>query len=262
VGLGQVLICLRMGRCHKCAMEAGLYLVGTPIGNLEDMTYRAVRTLKEVDLILAEDTRKTGILLQRYEISKPLVSCHEFNERSRVDRVISEIEMGKAIALVSDAGMPLISDPGSRMVRALREAGHFITSIPGPTAVTTGLALSGWGQDGFIFAGFPPNKSAGRRRLLESFKEEPRTVVLYESTHRIVKLLTDIQDILGEREVFMGRELTKKFETLQSGTAVELMTFLESHSSKGEFVVVLAPLEKEEVKAKRNKYPKDSVLEG
>jgi 16S rRNA (cytidine1402-2'-O)-methyltransferase len=165
--------------------------------------------------------------------------------------------MGKAVALVSDAGMPLISDPGSRMVRAVREAGHFITSIPGPTAVTTGLALSGWGQEGFIFAGFPPNKSAGRRRLLEEFKEEPWTIVLYESTHRIVKLLTDLQEILGEREVFMGRELTKKFETLQSGTAVELLEFLETHSSKGEFVVVISPLEKEGVKEKKNKYPKE-----
>ncbi len=235
-------------------MEAGLYLVGTPIGNLEDMTFRGVRTLQEVDVILAEDTRKTGILLQRYEISKPLVSCHEFNERSRVERVISEIEAGKAVALVSDAGMPLISDPGSRMVRAVRAAGLFITSIPGPTAVTTGLALSGWGQDGFIFAGFPPNKSAGRRRLLESFKEEARSVVLYESTHRIQKLMADIQDLLGEREVFIGRELTKKFETLQSGTAAELASFLDSHSSKGEFVVVLAPLEKPEKAEKKNKY--------
>lgn len=238
-------------------MEAGLYLVGTPIGNLEDMSYRGVRTLKEIDVILAEDTRKTGILLHRYEISKPLVSCHEFNERSRVDRVISEIQSGKAVALVSDAGMPLVSDPGSRLVRAVRQAGLMITSIPGPTAVTTGLSLSGWGQDGFVFAGFPPNKSAGRRRLLKSFLEEPRTIVVYESTHRIVKLLTDIQDILGDREVFMGRELTKKFETLRSGTAAELIDFLDSHSSKGEFVVVLSPLEKEEVKKKKNKYPKE-----
>jgi 16S rRNA (cytidine1402-2'-O)-methyltransferase len=225
-------------------MDAGLYLVGTPIGNLEDMTFRAVRTLQEVDVILAEDTRKTGILLQRYEISKPMVSCHEFNERSRVERVISDIEAGKAVALVSDAGMPLVSDPGSRLVRAVREAGLFITSIPGPTAVTTALALSGWGQDGFVFAGFPVNKSAGRRRLLESFIDETRTVVLYESTHRIHKLLLDIQEILGEREVFIGRELTKKFETLRSGTAAELAAFLEVHSSKGEFVVVISPLGK------------------
>ncbi|MEX2381566.1 MAG: 16S rRNA (cytidine(1402)-2'-O)-methyltransferase [Opitutales bacterium] len=223
-------------------MDAGLYIVGTPIGNLEDMSYRAVRTLSEVDLILAEDTRKTGILLQRYEISKPMLSCHEFNERSRVERVMKEIEAGHAVALVSDAGMPLISDPGSRLVEAVREAGFFTTSIPGPTALTTALALSGWGQDGFIFLGFPPNKSAGRRRLLESLRDEPRTTVLYESTHRINKLLADITELLGDRPVFMARELTKKFETLQQGTAAELALFLETHSSKGEFVVVLGPL--------------------
>ncbi|MGA0332496.1 MAG: 16S rRNA (cytidine(1402)-2'-O)-methyltransferase [Kiritimatiellia bacterium] len=237
-------------------MDAGLYLVGTPIGNLEDMSFRGVRTLQEVDLILAEDTRKTGILLQRFEISKPLLSCHEFNERSRVERVIQEIESGKAVALVSDAGMPLISDPGSRMVQAVREAGLFLTSIPGPTALTTGLALSGWGQDGFVFVGFPPNKSAGRRRLLETFVGEPRSIVLYESTHRIQKLMLDIQDILGDRELFIGRELTKKFETLKSGRAADLHAFLDTHSSKGEFVVVISPLEKSEVQTRNREQKK------
>lgn len=223
-------------------MDAGLYIVGTPIGNLEDMTFRGVRTLSEADLILAEDTRKTGILLQRYEISTPMLSCHGFNERSRVDRVLSEIASGKAVALVSDAGMPLVSDPGARMVRAVREAGWFITAIPGPTAVTTALALSGWGEAGFVFPGFPPNKSAGRRRMLEALREETRTVVLYESTHRIRKLLADTAELLPDRRVFVAREITKKFETLAAGTAVELGAFFETHSVKGEFVVVLAPL--------------------
>ena len=220
----------------------GFYVIGTPIGNLEDMTYRAVRTLGEVDLLLAEDTRKTGILLQRYEIHKPMRSCHEFNEASRVAGVIAELEAGKSVGLVSDAGMPLISDPGARIVSAVREAGFPITAIPGPTALTTALSLSGWGGDGFVFAGFPPNKSAGRRRLLTEFVEEKRPVVLYESTHRIQKLMADIQEILGERPVFFARELTKKFETLQMGTAAELAAFLETHSSKGEFVVILGPL--------------------
>ncbi|WFB36678.1 16S rRNA (cytidine(1402)-2'-O)-methyltransferase [Kiritimatiellota bacterium B12222] len=239
-------------------MEAGLYLVGTPIGNLEDMTFRGVRTLQEVDVILAEDTRKTGILLNKYEISKPMVSCHEFNERSRVERVISEIESGKAVALVSDAGMPLISDPGSRLVQSVREAGLFITSIPGPTAVTTGLALSGWGQEGFIFLGFTPNKSAGRRRILEGLVDESLSVVLYESTHRIQKLMADIADILGDRQVFIGRELTKKFETLKSGTAAELSEFLDLHSSKGEFVVVISPIDKAELKERKAEDRKNS----
>jgi 16S rRNA (cytidine1402-2'-O)-methyltransferase len=225
-------------------MDPGLYIIGTPIGNLEDITYRAVRTLQEIDLLLAEDTRQTGILLQRYDISKPMLSCHEFNEQSRVARVLEEIQNGRAVGLVSDAGMPLISDPGSRIVRAVREAGLPVTSIPGPTALTTALALSGWGGDGFVFAGFPPNKSAGRRRLLESFRGETRCVALYESTHRIEKLFADIQDVLGDRPVFMARELTKKFETLREGTGAELAAFLETHSSKGEFVVLLGPLPK------------------
>lgn len=222
-------------------MEPGLYIVGTPIGNLEDMTYRAVRTLKEVDTILAEDTRQTGIFLQRYEIKKPMVSCHSFNEASRIDRVCDEISAGKAIALVSDSGMPLVSDPGARLVRGVRAAGLAITAIPGPTAVTTALALSGWGEDGFVFAGFPKPKSAARRRLLEQFAEEPKTVVFYESPHRIEKMLSDIHDVLGDRPVFVGRELTKKFETLVQGTAEELLAFFATHSKKGEFVVVLGP---------------------
>ena len=206
------------------------------------MTFRAVRTLNEVDYVLAEDTRKTGILLQRYEIHKQMVSHHAFNEASRVGRVVEDIRGGKAIALVSDAGMPLISDPGARLVKAVREAGLLVTAIPGPTAITTALPLSGWGGEGFVFAGFPPNKSAGRRRLLESLREESRPVVLYESTHRIQKLMRDIHELLGDRPVFFARELTKKFETLQLGTAAELEAFLETHSSKGEFVVILGPL--------------------
>lgn len=223
----------------------GLYLVGTPIGNLEDMSFRGVRTLKEVDTILAEDTRKTGILLRHYEISKPMVSCHEFNEASRVVRVVEDISAGKAVALVSDAGMPLISDPGYRLVHAVREAGLLLTAIPGPTALTTAVALSGWGGDGFVYVGFPPNKSAGRRRLLESLRDEARPVVMYESTHRIEKLMADIDGLLGDRPVFFGRELTKKFETLKTGTAAELGAFLQTHSSKGEFVVILGPPVKE-----------------
>ena len=205
------------------------------------MTYRAVRVLGEVDVIYAEDTRKTGILLGRYEIRKPMRSCHEFNEASRVAGVLAELAEGKAVGLVSDAGMPLISDPGSRLVHAVRAAGYAVTAVPGPSAVTTALPLSGWGGDGFVFAGFPPNKSAGRRRLLTSLLEEPRPVVLYESTHRILKLLADVAEIHGDRPVFFARELTKKFETVRTGTAAELLAHLETHSSKGEFVVILGP---------------------
>lgn len=222
-------------------ISPGLYLVGTPIGNLEDMTYRAVRVLQQVDHILAEDTRKTGILLQHFGIRKPMHSCHGFNEASRVARVVADLEAGRAVALVSDAGMPLISDPGARLVCAVREAGLPLTAVPGPTALTTALALSGWGESGFVFAGFPPNKSGGRRRLLERFLEEPLPVIFYESTHRIEKLLADLAELNGERPVFFARELTKKFETLQQGTAEALLAFLGTHSKKGEFVVILGP---------------------
>ena len=222
-------------------MESGLYIVGTPLGNLEDMSFRGVRTLSEADLILAEDTRTSGVLLRHYEVKTPLRSCHGFNERSRVDEILGHLEAGKAIALISDAGMPVISDPGGRMVRAVRAAGYPIFAIPGPTAVTTGLALSGWGESGFLFLGFVPNKSAGRRRLLESLLEEPKAVVLYESTHRIRKFLADACEIMPDRNLYIGRELTKKFETSVEGLPHELVTFFETHSVKGEFVVILGP---------------------
>ena len=139
--------------------------------------------------------------------------------------------------------MPVISDPGGRMVRAVREAGHAVVAVPGPTAATTALALSGWGETGFVFMGFTPNKSAGRRRLLTSLLTEERTVILYESTHRIRKLLADLSDLMPERRVFVGRELTKKFETSVEGTPEELITFFDTRSIKGEFVVILGPLE-------------------
>lgn len=225
-------------------MESGLYIVGTPLGNLEDMSFRAVRTLSEADLILAEDTRTSGVLLRHYEVSTPLRSCHGFNERSRVDEVLTLLETGQAVALISDAGMPVVSDPGGRMVRAVREAGHEVFAIPGPTAATTALALSGWGESGFLFLGFVPNKSAGRRRLLSSLTDETRTVILYESTHRIRKCLADLSEIMPEREVYIGRELTKKFETSVTGLPHELVEFFSTHSVKGEFVVILGPVGK------------------
>lgn len=224
-------------------MESGLYIVGTPLGNLEDMSYRGVRTLAEADLVLAEDTRTSGVLLRHYEIKTPLRSCHGFNERSRVDEILGLLDQNQTIALISDAGMPVISDPGGRMVRAVREAGHAVVAVPGPTAATTALALSGWGGTGFVFMGFTPNKSAGRRRLITSLLTEERTVILYESTHRIRKLLADLSDLMPERRVFVGRELTKKFETSVEGTPEELITFFDTRSIKGEFVVILGPLE-------------------
>lgn len=224
-------------------MECGLYIVGTPLGNLEDMSYRAVRTLSEADLILAEDTRTSGVLLRHYDISTPMRSCHGFNERSRVDEILNLLSAGKAVALISDAGMPVVSDPGGRMVRAVREAGLPVMAVPGPTAATTGLALSGWGENGFVFMGFVPNKSAGRRRLITSLQAETRPVILYESTHRFRKLLADLCELMPDRQVYVGRELTKKFETSVEGLPGELTEFFGTHSVKGEFVVILGPTE-------------------
>lgn len=222
-------------------MQAGLYIVGTPIGNLEDITYRAVTTLREVDLIMAEDTRRTRHLLARYELSTPMVSCHKFNEASRVDRVLRTIDEGKAVALVTDSGMPAISDPGARVVAACREAGVPVTAIPGPTAVSATVALSGMGGKGFHFDGFLPHKSGQRRKRLGLLADLDQPLVLFESPYRLLKLMNEIEEVMGSREVFVGRELTKKFEECILGTPGEIRDAFSSRSVKGELVVVIAP---------------------
>ena len=170
-------------------LDAGLYVVGTPIGNLGDMTFRAVETLKESSLILAEDTRHTRHLLLHFDISTHCISCHKFNEAQRCDEIIRRIQAGEVISMVTDSGMPCISAPGSRVVTACRDAGILVTSAPGPTAATTALALSGFRGHGFLFNGFPPRKSGGRKKLLESFASTEVPVILYESPYRLLKLL-------------------------------------------------------------------------
>jgi 16S rRNA (cytidine1402-2'-O)-methyltransferase len=223
-------------------MDAGLYIVGTPIGNLGDLTLRALETLKGVDLILAEDTRHTRRLTDRYEITTRLMSCHKFNEVQRTEELIQRISSGQAIAMVTDSGMPGISDPGSRVVALCREAGIPVTAVPGPAAVTTAVALSGFGENGFIFAGFLPHKSGGRKRDLEKWKNANLPVVLYESPYRLLKLLTEIEEYLGgERIVFVGRELTKKFEELTEGTPNEVLNAYAGRTVKGECVVIIKP---------------------
>ncbi|MEN7974014.1 MAG: 16S rRNA (cytidine(1402)-2'-O)-methyltransferase, partial [Verrucomicrobiota bacterium] len=204
-------------------MDAGLYIVGTPIGNLGDLSFRAVETLKEAALIVAEDTRHTRRLTERYEITTHLISCHKFNEVQRAEQIIERIQNGEAVAMVTDSGMPGISDPGARVVALCREADVMITSIPGPAAVTTAVALSGLGEKGFIFAGFLPHKSGGRKRDLLKWMDADLPVVFYESPYRLIKLLGEIEEHLGaERSVFVGRELTKKFEELSSGSPAEV----------------------------------------
>ncbi|MCF7817462.1 MAG: 16S rRNA (cytidine(1402)-2'-O)-methyltransferase [Kiritimatiellales bacterium] len=223
-------------------MDAGLYIVGTPIGNLGDISFRALETLREANLIVAEDTRHTRRLTDRYEITTHLMSCHKFNEIQRAEQIIGRIEKGEAVAMVTDSGMPGISDPGARVVALCRVAGVMITSVPGPAAVTTAVALSGFGEQGFIFAGFLPHKSGGRKRDLEKWKDADLPVVLYESPYRLIKLLGEIAEHLGaERTVFVGRELTKKFEELSTGTPAQIQARYEGRNIKGECVVVIRP---------------------
>ena len=224
-------------------MEPGLYIVGTPIGNLADITYRAVEVLREADVIMAEDTRRTYKLLARYELRVPMVSCHKFNEAARVDRILREIREGHAVALVTDSGMPAVSDPGSRVVAACRKADLPVTVIPGPSAVSAAMALSGLGGGGYHFDGFLPHKSGARKRRLAELAEETLPVVLFESPYRLLKLMGEIEEVLGERTVFVGRELTKKFEEGLLGSPAEICSAFGTRTVKGEQVVIIAPLE-------------------
>lgn len=222
-------------------MKPGLYVVGTPIGNLEDISARALATLREVNAILTEDTRHTRILLDRFEIHKPVFSCHKFNEASRAGSVVERIRNGEALALVTDSGMPGVSDPGSRVITACRRAEVAVTVIPGPSAVTAAVAFSGFGGHGFIFVGFAPRKSGAMRRLLESVKSVPVPVVIFESPYRLLKLLEVVEGVFGDRAVFVGRELTKKFEEALWGTARQIRAAFDSRAVRGEIVVVVSP---------------------
>lgn len=226
-------------------MEAGLYIVGTPIGNLGDISFRAIETLRDSDLIMAEDTRHSRRLLDRYEITTRLMSCHKFNEVQRAEQLIERIQSGEAIAMITDSGMPAISDPGARVVAACHAADIPVTSVPGPAAVTTAVALSGMGEKGFIFAGFLPHKSGGRKRDLIKWIDADLPVVFYESPYRLIKLMNEIEEHLSpERTVFMGRELTKKFEELRTGTPAEIRELFANRNVKGECVVIIAPAKK------------------
>lgn len=222
-------------------MNPGLYIVGTPIGHLQDLTLRALETLRDAALILAEDTRQTRKLLDRHGLRTPLLSYHKFNEAARAGEVIARLRAGEAIALVSDSGMPAVSDPGARLVAACREAGLPVTAVPGPSAVTTAIALAGMPARGFVFAGFLPHKPGARRRELEAWGRHTLPVVIFESPYRLLKLLDEIETLLGPRRLFVGRELTKLFEEQLHGTPAEIRASFAQRSVKGECVVVLAP---------------------
>ena len=221
-------------------MSSGtLYLVATPIGNLGDITLRALETLRQVDVVASEDTRHTGVLLKHFEISKPQIACHEHNERQAAPRIIQRLEAGESVALVTSAGMPGISDPGFVLVRDAIEAGIQVTAIPGPTAFAMALVLSGLPVHSFTFRGFPPSKPGKRRHFLEADADSPYTLIYYESPFRLRKLLTDALAVFGDRPAAIAKELTKIYESVRRGQLSELLAGLEENP-KGEYVVLIA----------------------
>ena len=220
-----------------------LYVVATPIGNLDDISARALKVLRDVALIAAEDTRHSIRLLQHFGITTPLAACHEHNERDEGGRFLARLQAGDDVALISDAGTPLISDPGYHLVRQVRAAGIAVVPVPGPCALIAALSAAGLPSDRFIFEGFLPAKAVGRRARLEAVKEEPRTLIFYEAPHRILECLQDMELVFGgERMALLARELTKTFETLNGLPLAELRAWVASDSNqqRGECVVLVA----------------------
>lgn len=215
-----------------------LYIVSTPIGNLEDITLRAIRTLKEVDYIAAEDTRHAKILLNKYEIKTQVLSYHSHSSNAKVDHIINLLNDGKTVALISDAGTPGISDPAYTLIRAAIENGITICPIPGPSAVLSALVMSGLPMNNFLYLGFIPLKK-GRQTLLKELASEERTIVIYESPHRILKTLKDLQEYLGDRNIAVCREITKIYEEAFRGKISEALEYFTKKNPKGEFVLVI-----------------------
>lgn len=238
-------------------IPGALYVVATPIGNLGDFSARAIEVLGQVARIAAEDTRHSAPLLQRHGIAAPLLSLHEHNERERVVQLIAELQGGAAIGLISDAGTPLISDPGFQLVRAARAQGIRVIPVPGPCALITALSAAGLPTDRFVFEGFLPAKGTARRARLETLRNETRTLAFYESSHRIVETLKDMVSVIGaQRPAVVARELTKTFETIRDGRLDELLAFVsnDTNQQKGEFVLLLqgaADLPEDEAEAGR-----------
>lgn len=217
-----------------------LYLVATPIGNLGDITLRALETLRSVDVVASEDTRKTGLLLKHFEIRKPQIAFHEHNEERAGARLMALIAEGKSVALVTNAGTPSISDPGFTLVRRAIQAGVPVTAIPGPAAFVMAVTLSGLAVHGFTFRGFPPHKSGARRRFLQVDESSPHTLVFYESPHRLKAFLEDALAVFGDREAALANDLTKLFEAVHRGTLSQLRRLLDETEPRGEYTVVIA----------------------
>ncbi len=223
-------------------MNGTLYVVATPIGNLEDMTYRAVRLLQDVAQIAAEDTRHSRKLLDHYGIKTPLISYHEHNEKQRAEQLLARLQSGDSLALISDAGTPCIADPGYRLISDCRSAGIQVVAVPGPSALIAALSIAGLPTDGFRFIGFLPSKQQARRRQLEQYAAESHTLACYETPHRLQAALTDIVEICGaQRELSIARELTKRHEELFNGSAAAALEHFSAGRVRGELVLLIAP---------------------
>ncbi len=224
-----------------------LYLVATPIGNLQDITLRALDTLRQVDIVASEDTRKTGLLLKHFDISKPQIAFHEHNEERAGDRIEELLRQGQSVAVVTDAGTPGIADPGFTLVRRAIAANIEVTMIPGPTALIMALVLSGLPVHSFTFRGFPPRKSVGRRKFMEIDKEAPHTLIFYESPYRLEDFLEDALAVYGDRPAALANDLTKMFEKVERGTLSTLLSATKQTKLKGEFIIVIAGIGKNQI---------------
>ena len=242
-------------------MAGTLYLCATPIGNLEDMTFRCVRILKEVDLIAAEDTRNSIRLLNHFEIKTPMTSYHEYNKIEKGRKLVEKLREGTDIALITDAGTPGISDPGEELVRMCREEGIPVTAVPGAAACVTALTISGLPTRRFAFEAFLPTEKKERQQILEELKQEIRTIVLYEAPHRLVKTLRLLLETLGDRQVRVCRELTKKHETVYENTLSGAVSYYEEQEPKGECVLVIAGKSREEIRREEQMQWEEMTLE-
>ena len=228
-------------------MSGTLYLCATPIGNLEDITFRAVETLKRVDLIAAEDTRNSIKLLNYYQIKVPMTSYHEHNERDKGEQLIQRLKRGEEVALISDAGTPGISDPGEWLVKRCHEEGVKVTSLPGASACIVALSMSGQSTKRFVFEGFLPGQKKERQNRLEELKEETRTIIIYEAPHRLVRILKEIKEIFGNRDCSLCREITKRYETVVNSKIEEMILHYEENPVKGECVLVISGRDPKEI---------------
>ena len=242
-------------------MPGTLYLCATPIGNLEDMTFRCIRILKEVDLIAAEDTRNSIKLLNHFEIKTPMTSYHEYNKIEKGHKLVEHLLNGEDIALITDAGTPGISDPGEELVKMCQEAGIVVTAIPGAAACITALTISGLSTRRFAFEAFLPADKKERQAVLDELKEETRTIVLYEAPHRLVKTLQLLYDTLGNRKISICRELTKKHETVFAATMEEALAYYNNHEPNGECVMVIEGKSRDEIRAEEQAHWEEMTIE-